>query len=61
MKLFTKCLNQCIQEQKTNKKIELLHLYFQQESQENIPIAFHLLMVKILKILCIKIIKTMVC
>ena len=43
MKRFSQTLINCIQETKTKEKIKVLAHYFKDEKQENIPIAFHLL------------------
>tara|TARA_A100001015_G_scaffold132459_1_gene146987 strand:- start:68 stop:1630 length:1563 start_codon:yes stop_codon:yes gene_type:complete len=43
MNLFTKVLNDCLQEPKTTEKIKLLSTYFKKENKKNLPLAFHLL------------------
>jgi DNA ligase-1 len=43
MKLFSVALNDCLQEPKTNQKIQILVDYFKTESNANRVVAFHLL------------------
>ncbi len=43
MKRFTQALVDCLQEPKTNRKIEIISAYLSEEDIENLPIAFHLL------------------
>ena len=43
MKLFSSALNDCLQEPKTNEKIQILANYFNTESLANGVVAFHLL------------------